>query len=308
MRLLLAFCLSLLFGLTSRAQERVRNVRIQTIDSSQIQIWYDLVEARPGDSIYVQMESRVRGPIRMLPEFVRGDIGKRVLAGSNRRIVWDALANGYPLNEEIRATVLVMASLQATANQPISTTGGQGTDVTSTNAATRSKDAETPVAANPRSGQRNEATSMDEVRSRRTRYAGPAWALLSAVAPGVGNIFVQTPRPKVGFRLLLTTGFYSLLTYGLTERQKSLDQYALYEQQKNRAAGEPYYQAANNHHHTYFLTTRGAVVIAAADVVFTFIRGLRNGRLQRDSQRSQAVTVWPGIQAGQPTAVVRYSF
>ena len=145
----------------------------------------------------------------------------------------------------------------------------------------------------------------DTVHRRKSRYVGPAWALVSAIAPGIGNIFVQTPKPKIGLRPLLTVGCYGLIAYGLSERQKSLDEYAIYEQQKNMAAGEAYYQTANNQHHTYFLATRGAVLVAAIDVVATFIRGLQNSR---EVRRMQSVTLRPGLQAGQPTAVVRYSF
>ena len=141
--------------------------------------------------------------------------------------------------------------------------------------------------------------------TRRKRYAGPAWALLSAVAPGVGNIFVQTPRPRVGLRPLLTLGCYGLLAYGLRERQTARDGYALYEQQRNLATAEPYYQQANDHHHRYYVATRGAVAVAAADVLLTFVRGLRN---QRATRQSEPVTLGPGLQAGQPTVTVRYQF
>ena len=326
MRLLLAIFLSLVLALSGRAQERVRNVRLQVADSSQIQIWYDLVEARPGDSVYVNVESRTRGALSILPEFIRGDIGKRITAGSNRRIVWDAVANGYPLNEEIRATVLVKTILPIAINQPTSasSTGTQSPNVTSTNPVTvtqpKAKDPEMPVVSvpvTPPAEQRNKPSAQpadvnrvatDSLRFRKRRYVGPAWALLSAVAPGIGNIFVQSPNPKVGFRPLVLGGTYSLLIYGLGERQKSRDDYALYEQQKNMTDGESYYQSANNHHHTYYLATRGAIAVAAIDVILTFVRGLRNNQIQRNSRTSQSVTWRPGIQAGQITAVVHYSF
>ncbi|UFH53619.1 hypothetical protein [Spirosoma sp. KNUC1025] len=310
MRLFLALYLGLLLALPGRGQERVRNVRLQVIDSSQIQIWYDLVEARPGDSIYVGMESRVRGEVRILPEFIRGDIGKRVTPGSNRRIVWDAVANGYPLNEDIRATVFVKTSPLANVYQPPSLTGTPG----ATTPVADTKPKETAVATStPLSAQRTEplanpALPSDSVSFRTTRYVGPAWALLSAVAPGMGNIFVQMPRPKIGFRPLVLVSCYGLIAYGLTERQKSIDEYAIYEQQKNNTDAEPYYQSANNHHHAYWLATRGAVAIAAADVILTFIRGLRNNRILKGSARLQSFSLRPGMQGGQPTAVLRYSF
>lgn len=318
MRLFLAFCLSLWFVVPGRAQERVRNVRIRVIDSSQLEIRYDLINVRPGDSLYLQMESRLRGELRILPEFVRGDIGTRVTAGSDRRIIWDALANGSSLNEDIRATVLVKTGPPMTPDQPMPTAPAAGQKPTATPTPTepvvvsppKPANAETPVGSVPATPQPVEpnrtAVPTDSVRFRKSRYAGPAWALLSAAAPGMGNIFVQTPKPTLGLRPLLTVGCYGLVVYGLMERQKSLDEYAIYEQQKNRTAGEPYYQTANSHHHTYFLATRGAVVIAATDVLLTFIKGLRNSR--STSRLVQSVTLRPGIQAGQPTAVLHYSF
>ena len=113
MRFVLLFCTGLLLSLSGRAQERVRNVRVRVADSSQLEIRYDLINTRPGDSIYVEVRSLLRGLLRILPEFVRGDLGRRVMAGSDRRIVWSALANGYSLNEEIRATVLVRTNPSA---------------------------------------------------------------------------------------------------------------------------------------------------------------------------------------------------
>lgn len=332
MRLLFTFLFSLLFIVSGRAQERVRNVRIRVIDSSQLEIRYDLINVRPNDSIYLAIESRLRGELYILPEFVRGDLGTRVMAGSDRRVIWEALANGYSLNEDIRATVLVKAGLPTTPGQPLS----------SNPAATRKpaitpekpaptepvtvtepkpKNPETPVVSTPVSPQPDQQTKpmqpaetnratvpTDAERSRKTRYVGPAWALLSAVAPGMGNIFVQTPKPKIGFRPLALIGSYGLLVYGLMEQQKSRDVYAIYEQQKNMTAAEPYYKTANSHHQNYYFATRGAAIVAAVDVVLTFIKGMRNNRLQKTSRLIQPVSVRPGIQAGQPTAVVHFSF
>jgi len=119
MRLFLPFCLGLLLALPGRAQERVRNVRVNVVDSSQLEIRYDLLNVRPGDSVYFEVRSRLRGALRVLPDFVRGDIGTRITAGPEQRIVWNALANGYSLNEEIRATVFVKAGPPiAPAQQP----------------------------------------------------------------------------------------------------------------------------------------------------------------------------------------------
>ena len=330
MRLLLAIVLGLFLVLPGWAQERVSNVQIRVIDSSQLEIRYDLLTIRPGDSIYFNVQSRLRGNLQITPEFVRGDVGKQITSGTERRIVWDALANGYVLNEEIRATVLVKTGSPGTAYQP----APQAPIATSQSPVTTPKAETTPItpavtepalATEPKPvtpektvasvpDQKNEPTTqsaqtqpipVSEERHQKTRYAGPAWALLSAVAPGMGNIFVQTPKPKIGIRPLLTVGCYGLVVYGLMERQKSQDDYAIYSVQKNMTAGEPYYQTANTHHQRYFLATRGAIVLAAADVILTFIRGVRNTKVQK---KAQTITVWPGLQAGQLTAVARYSF
>jgi hypothetical protein len=267
--------LFLLLTRSGLAQQRVENVRLRVTDSLELEIRYDLLEARPGDSIYLQVRSQLRGELYILPRFVRGDVGTRVLAGSDRRIVWDVLGNNYSLNEEIRATVLIKSPpppppVNRPAPQPY------------------------PVADQP---------VVNSVN--RTRYVGPAWALLSAVAPGVGNIFVQTPRPRIGFRPLITLTCYGLLGYGLMERQKSLDMYDTYLEQKNVTAGEPYYQTANQHHQRYYLATRGAVLVTAIDVVLTFVRGLRNSR---QPNQLSGLVVRPGWQVEQPTAVLTYSF
>ena len=363
MRLLFLFSISLLLTLPSQAQERVRNVRIRVIDSAQLEIRYDLVNFRPGDSVYFDIRSRLRGALLIAPQFVRGDVGTRLAAGSDRRIVWDAMANGYPLNEEIQAKVYVKTNATPVANttpepavvtsqKPVTTSPGttppESIAVTPANptepaavtqnptdsgrkrrkkqATVALADPSQPKSTQPVSGttppvqqrpvppqqpppvqpaEPTRLTEIDPITPSRTRYAGPAWALLSVAAPGIGNIFVQTPMPKVGFRPLLTVAAYGLVAYGLTERQKSTNEYAIYEVQKNLAAGEPYYTTANDHYHRYFLATRGAVVLGAADVILTFFKGIRNGR---EARQLRGITLRPGMQAGQPTAVIRYSF
>jgi hypothetical protein len=324
MRLLFITLFSVLAISPSLAQERVRNIRLRVVDSSQLEIRYDLITARPGDSVYFDLRSRLRGTLHVLPQFVRGDIGIRITAGPDRRIVWNALANGYSLNEEIQAIIRVKTGIIPDAAQlatnPASTTPSpevipekpaRTNPVVTADPPKTERPISTPdpqSTAKP-SGTLNEPISQpDTVRFRKERYAGPAWALLSAVAPGIGNIFVQWPKPKIGLRPLITIGCYGLVAYGILEREKSMDNFAIYEQQKNTAAAEPYYTAANEHHHRYFLATRGALVVAAADVVLTFLKGLRNSQLKKEARRIQSFTVYPGLQAGQPTAVVRYSF
>ena len=358
MRLLFIVCIGLLLTQTGQAQERVRNVRIRVTDSSQLEIRYDLVNARPGDSIYVQVTSRLRGSLRVLPEFVRGDVGKRVVAGADRRIVWDALANGYSLNEEVRATVLVKVGLPVAPQPPRPAKPVAVTQPDTNRPAVVEKPkiekpkpadpvAVTPVPVTPRPtsatvpapviqpparpgepvaqpGQTQPNVSpptvadtplpvpavvpSDTVAPKKKRYTGPAWAILSAVAPGLGNIFVQTPKPRIGMRPLVAMGCYALVVYGLQERQKAREVYTVYNEQKNTAAAEPYYQTANTHYHRYYFATRGAIVVAAADVILTFFKGVRNGRATVRDRPLQPVTLRPGLQAGQPTAVLRYSF
>lgn len=376
-RLLLTLFLCIVAAVSGRAQERIRNVRVRALDSSQLEIRYDLINTRSGDSVFLEVRSRLRGALQVMPEFVRGDVGTRITAGSNRRIVWNALANGYSLNEEVQARILVKTGVFPSADPPIPTEptvvqkpaaplptapipeavppkparsepvvvaepkpsapASQPAEAPQTDSPSKRPKREKPlvvlsdsVAAPtppavvsvpqqqppaPRPEPTVEPTRpsptpvpVEPERVRRGRYAGPAWALLSAVAPGIGNIFVQTPRPKIGLRPLLTVGSYGLLIYGFLERQKAQDTYAIYEQQKNMTAGEPYYQTANDHHHRYFMATRGALVVAAADVILTFMRGVRNSKMQTEPRRYQSIKLSPGLQAGQPTAVVQYSF
>lgn len=287
LRFIFLLGIGLLPVLPGWAQERVANVRLRAVDSVRLEIRYDLLVARPGDSVFFAVRSRQRGLLDIRPEFVRGDVGLRVTAGRDRRIVWDALDNGYLLNDDVRATVLVKAGPPDLAGGSVAPT----------------PDPQPTTGTNP--------PTPPAPTNRRTRYAGPAWALLSAVAPGTGNIFVQTPRPRVGFRPLLTAADAGLLLYGLNERRQANDAYAVYEQQKNVTAGEPYYQTANDHHHRYYVATRAAVVLAAADVLLTFLRGLRNGRqpaTRTSATRMSALRVQPSWQAGLPTAGLRYSF
>ena len=357
MRFVLLFCVGSLLSLSGQAQERVRNIRVRVADSSQLEIRYDLLNTRPGDSIYVEVRSRLRGLLRILPEFVRGDVGRRVVAGSDRRIVWRALANGYSLNEEIRATVLVRTNPSAllrptepvaaaepqpradrpapnvaqpptrpdsvaVAPAPMETQPGLARLTPPIQTAPRPAESATqpdvapPGLARPSAAQPNATTLAlpnstsrpDTVTTRKKRYAGPAWALLSAVAPGFGNVFVQTPRPRLGFRPLLAVGCYGLLAYGLQQRQQSRDTYAVYLDQKNAETAEPFYQTANSQYHRYYLATRGAIVVAAADVILTFFKGMHNARTAAVNRPPLPVTLRPGMLAGQPTAVVRYSF
>lgn len=320
-------------ALPTLAQDRIRNVRMRALDADQVEIQYDLRSMQAGDSVYFDIRSRIRGTLLIDPKFVQGDVGTGVTAGSNRRIVWNARANGYTLeNEEVQAIVRVKtAPAPATAKaanrrekarksakeaapapvtEPVAAAPAPVKPSAPTGATTPPPVEATTTAPAPATtpSPATDAPILDNsnapVRQKR-RYAGPAWALVSAVLPGVGNIFVQQPKPKISYRPAITVAAYGLLFYGLSERQKANDAYAIYQQQKNRDAAEPYYTEANGHHQRYFLATRGAVAIAAIDVVLTALRGFRN---QRAARPPKPVTVHPGLQAGQPIAVLRYSF
>jgi len=288
MRFLFLLVISLFLISQSQAQERIGNVRVRALDSAEVEILYDLLTTRPGDSLFFEVRSRQRGSLYVRPEFVRGEVGTRITAGSNRRIVWNALGNGYALDEPIQVIVRVRS----------------GGAVIPDEVSTQPSIAQTPQ---PSRDDLTDAPAVTPQPTRR-RYDGPAWALLSAVAPGIGNIFVQRPRPRVTFRPLATAAAYGLLAYGLLERKEAQDDYAVYAVQKNAAAGEPFYKTANQHHQRYYLATRGAAVIALTDVVLTLVKGVHNRQLDREARRIAPVSVRPGMQAGQFTAVLRYSF
>jgi hypothetical protein len=132
---------------------------------------------------------------------------------------------------------------------------------------------------------------------------GPAFALLSAVAPGVGNIFVQ-PTRKIGLRPLVTASYVGLLVYGLSQRGLSKQQYSLYESQESETAAQPYYDAANQYHQRYYLATRAAAAIMLTDVTFTLLRGLRNQR----ERRATGGRISLQYQGETPVLAYRYSF
>jgi len=293
MRFLLLLIITLFITSQSQAQERISNIRVRVLDSAEIEILYDLQITRPGDSLFFDVRSRLRGGLLVRPEFIRGEVGTRITAGSNRRIVWNARGNGYALNEPIQVIVRVRSGGAVLPDEV-----SAQPSVAQTPQPSRSAVVDNPSAV----------FTPDTNRILRRRYDGPAWALLSAVAPGIGNIFVQRPRPRIGFRPLASAVAYSLLAYGLLERKQAQDDYAVYEVQKNATAGAPFYETANQHHQRYYLATRGAAVIALTDVVLTLIKGIRNRQLYREARRIDPVSLRPGMQAGQFTAVLRYSF
>ncbi|QIP16290.1 hypothetical protein G8759_28435 [Spirosoma aureum] len=110
---------------------------------------------------------------------------------------------------------------------------------------------------------------------------GPANALISVLAPGVGTIFVQ-PNHRIGLRPLITGAYVGLLVYGFWQNSRSKQQYDLYASQLN----ESDYTEANRLHHNYLVATRLALALLITDVAYTFLKGRKNVRQkQGTSQR-----------------------
>ncbi|MFD1144434.1 hypothetical protein ACFQ4C_25125 [Larkinella insperata] len=271
--------LLLIQALPALSQVSITNIRINAIDESAVEILYDLTGNQPADSLYLRIRSQTNGLLNPAAQYLSGDWGQDVAPGPNRRIVWKALENGYELDEPIRATLLVKTA-QKTNSQPVTVTPAAP---------------QTPT------------TAESPAKESKYRPGGPAFALLSVVAPGVGNIFVQSPRPVIGHRLGITATCYGLMAYGLVEKKRSRDEYALYEQQRNRTAAQPLYDRANAHHHRYYLATRLAGAIWVTDIVATFIKGVQNQK-QRARAAQPKVSLLPGSQAGYPVAVFQYKF
>ncbi len=114
---------------------------------------------------------------------------------------------------------------------------------------------------------------------------GPANAFVSLLAPGVGNIFVQ-PNHRIGLRPLITVAYGGLLGYSLVQKSKSNKQYNLYLKERYERDALPYYNKANRYHHEYIVTMSMAATILAVDVVYTYLKGLRNNQHKRNSKQS----------------------
>ena len=261
-----------LYALPAVSQVAVTNIRINVLEESSVEILYDITGNQPTDSVYIRLRSQVNGVLNPAPQYISGDWGQDVAPGVNRRIVWRALENGFELDENIRATMLVKVIPGAIRK---------------------------PTESIPE-------TAIDTPK-KKYRPGGPEFALLSVLAPGVGNIFVQSPKPVIGHRLGVTATCYGLMLYGFMERKKSRDDYALYEQQRNRTAAQPFYDRANDHHHRYMIATRLSGAIWITDIVATLIKGVRNQK-QRIKTAEPKISLKPGYQSGYPVAVFNYTF
>lgn len=132
---------------------------------------------------------------------------------------------------------------------------------------------------------------------------GVSNVLLSMIAPGVGNIFVNEEK-NIGFRPLITASFYGLLIYGLTLKSQSNSQYAIYNSKLKEAEAQTYYTAANENHHSYYLMTRAAALIWVVEVISTAAKGLKNDKLRKQSHTSFKV----GTFMDTPTIGITYKF
>lgn len=134
---------------------------------------------------------------------------------------------------------------------------------------------------------------------QRSGSGGATYALLSALAPGVGTIFVQ-PNRKIGIRPLITVAYAGLLTYGLVQRSQSKKQYARYE----TGFDQNDYDKANQRHHQYLVAMRTAAVVWVADIVYTYLRGRKNDRTRTNPARRLVIN---HVQ-NNPTVGVQFSF
>lgn len=269
----LCLFLFLLFSPTlTVAQSLVTDVRIRLLDATRLEILYNLTG--PADSVWFEAEARFGGQLYPSSAYLYGDFGRNVPPGPNRRIVWYLYDEGQRIKTDVRVRVL----------------------------------ARTPILPGAIVQEAPEAIELHPVLNDKRRWSvGPGWAGLSAVLPGVGNMFVHrsetgSPKLRVGVRPVATVGFYGLLLYGLNQRRLSQAWFMAYKQQKNATNGEPFYQMANQYHRRYYVASRAAALIWATDVTLTLVQGFRNRHAAR---KRAAVTMNPGWQNGVPVALVR---
>lgn len=133
---------------------------------------------------------------------------------------------------------------------------------------------------------------------------GTSNTLISMIAPGVGNIFVQ-PNKKVGLRPFVTVAFYGLLINGIIMKTRSDKEYDKYLGSQKASIGNPYYENANQYHHQYLVSTRLAAGIWAIDVLCTFLKGTKNLK-RKEEQKRNHFTI--NSQMNIPTLKFNYSF
>lgn len=128
---------------------------------------------------------------------------------------------------------------------------------------------------------------------------GPTNALLSVLAPGVGNIFVQ-PNRKVGFRPLITGAYVGLIVFGLVQKKQADTQYGRYATRLQPAD----YTKANRLHHQSIVASWTAVALLLTDVTYTFLKGRKNDK-QKPRVRHRVAFNYVGTT---PTVGVQFHF
>lgn len=220
----------------SIAQSIITNIRTD-YTAERMKITYDLEKVNPEDSLFIKVESRMKGNLPV--KTVTGEVGKNVTAGLNKVIYWDYKLDGIRITDhQVRVHILTL----------------------------------------------NSGRKTDEGDKKLGR--GPASALASLVLPGVGNMLVNR---KIGLRPLISVSYLGLIAYGLSQRTKGNEQFALYnlpEFQYNPEAAETHYQQANQHRRQFYYAAQGAVLILAADVIYSAVKGTQNARKRSQSQIS----------------------
>lgn len=133
---------------------------------------------------------------------------------------------------------------------------------------------------------------------------GSSNTLISMIAPGVGNIFVQ-PNKKVGLRPFVTVAFYGLLINGIVMKTRANTEYDKYLASQKANIGNPYFENANQYHHQYLVSTRLAAGIWAIDVLCTFLKGSKNLKRKEEEKRNHFSI---NSQMNVPTLKFNYSF
>lgn len=103
----LLFCMGLcVMATTVMAQPRISKVRFGIDPKSKvIEIKYDVFGIKAADSVYVSVAGKKSGNI--VPRALSGAIGRGIKSGSDRKIVWDVVADSLRINEEIEIKVLL---------------------------------------------------------------------------------------------------------------------------------------------------------------------------------------------------------
>lgn len=257
MKLKIIGFLGLIFTLTCKmgfgqVKPTISNINIEVTQSGKIEIRYDISDIRPNDSLFVTLQKK--DGIMVIPKSVIGDIGKNLVSGKGKKIIWNIIEDNFFDDGDYQSIIEIKLGKEIQAPKP-----------------------------QPSGGVSN--------------------VLLSVIAPGIGNIFVNENK-KVGLRPLATVAFYSLLLYSLTLKKEANNHYAIYNSKLNEKEALPYYDIANENHHSYIMLSRAAAIIWAVEVISTFAKGLKNDKLRKQSHTSLKVD-W-GIN--NTTIGFRYTF